>query len=147
MSTQPCLPGSLECYVITSIGEFLIICGNSDGTAAACCNQLWMYNTISDIWTRHQPPMEFFKSCCSPKICTGDNNSHKTGIYFHDICIINDSYIYSAKDVLTLPHVIIGWKVSHLGFHLCINYRWNLWADRLMIQAILGDYQLLSWMN
>ncbi|KII71168.1 Kelch domain-containing protein 1 [Thelohanellus kitauei] len=66
-------PKSLSGYCVTSIREFLIIYGGYDNKERADCNELWSYNTISDVWNRYQTPIEIKDTPTGSSICAVKN--------------------------------------------------------------------------
>ncbi|KII65625.1 hypothetical protein RF11_14253 [Thelohanellus kitauei] len=57
---------------MTSVREFLIICGGCDYSSRADYNDMLSYNTVSSVWKRYQPPVQLDVSN-HPKICSFDN--------------------------------------------------------------------------
>ncbi|KII62216.1 Tip elongation aberrant protein 1 [Thelohanellus kitauei] len=58
---------------MTSLREFLIIYGGYENSICAECNELWAYNTISDVWKRYKTPIEIKDTPLSSSICSAGN--------------------------------------------------------------------------
>ncbi|KII74852.1 Tip elongation aberrant protein 1 [Thelohanellus kitauei] len=60
-------------HSMTSIREFLIIYGGYDNNTGEERNELWSYNTISDVWKRYPTPIGIKDTCLSSSICSVGN--------------------------------------------------------------------------
>ncbi|KII70122.1 Kelch domain-containing protein 4 [Thelohanellus kitauei] len=66
-------PESRVRHCMTSVREFLIIYGGYENFSGAECNELWSYNTKSDVWLQYIPPSEIKDTCVSSSICSFGN--------------------------------------------------------------------------
>ncbi|KII72042.1 hypothetical protein RF11_05932 [Thelohanellus kitauei] len=82
MSTEnlQTMPGGRVDHDMVSVRQFLVICGGYDCMSGAVCDDLLIYNTISCVWKRYQPPIELEKIVRYDKICAFDNKVYICGI-------------------------------------------------------------------
>ncbi|KII74880.1 Kelch domain-containing protein 1 [Thelohanellus kitauei] len=67
------MPGNRVNHCMTSVRELLIIYGGTENNTGAIYNELWIYNTISGVWKRHQSPIEIKDTCLSSSMCAVGN--------------------------------------------------------------------------
>ncbi|KII71166.1 Kelch domain-containing protein 1 [Thelohanellus kitauei] len=67
------IPENRAYHCMTTVREFLILYGGSDTITGNECDDLWSYNTISDVWTRYFTPIEIKDTCLSSSICSVGN--------------------------------------------------------------------------
>ncbi|KII66641.1 hypothetical protein RF11_01907 [Thelohanellus kitauei] len=68
------------CYRMTSVREFLIICGGYDYISGAANNALFSYNTIRGVWKRYPLPIKLENISRYPKICSFGNKVYMCGV-------------------------------------------------------------------
>ncbi|KII63876.1 Kelch domain-containing protein 10 [Thelohanellus kitauei] len=104
-------PGNFTSYMITSVRQFLVISGRSNDTPADTFDELWIYNTISAIWKRYQPPVEFIRCFNYPIICSSNNK-----VYIC-CCKFNVNVLQHINFIVSFDVINTKWEIVYSYTH------------------------------